>query len=59
MFFRQLQYLVALSEEEHFGRAADRCNVSQPSLSIAVKQLEYQLSVPIVLRGRRFLGFGV
>ena len=57
MFFRQLQYLVALSEEEHFGRAADRCNVSQPSLSIAVKQLEFQLSVPIVLRGRRFLGF--
>ena len=57
MFFRQLQYLVALSEEEHFGRAAERCHVSQPSLSIAVKQLEYQLSVPIVMRGRRFMGF--
>lgn len=57
MFFRQLQYLVALAKEEHFGRAAERCNVSQPSLSSAVKQLEFSLGVPIVLRGRRFLGF--
>lgn len=57
MFFRQLQYLVALAKEEHFGRAAERCNVSQPSLSSAIKQLEYSLGVPIVLRGRRFLGF--
>jgi DNA-binding transcriptional LysR family regulator len=56
MFFRQLQYLVALSQEEHFGRAAKRCNVSQPSLSTAVKQLELSLGVPIILRGRRFLG---
>lgn len=56
MFFRQLQYLVALSQEEHFGRAAKRCNVSQPSLSTAIKQLELTLGVPIVLRGRRFLG---
>ena len=43
MFFRQLQYLVALSQEEHFGRAAGRCNVSQPSLSSAIKQLELSL----------------
>ena len=57
MFFRQLQYLIALSEEEHFGRAATRCCVSQPSLSSAIKQLELSLGVPIVLRGRRFLGF--
>ena len=57
MFFRQLQYLVALAHEEHFGRAAARCNVSQPSLSSAIKQLEQTLGVPIVLRGRRFLGF--
>lgn len=57
MFFRQLQYLVALSQEEHFGRAAERCHVSQPSLSSAVKQLEFTLGVPIVLRGQRFLGF--
>lgn len=57
MFFRQLQYLVALAQEEHFGRAANRCHVSQPTLSSAVKQLELALGVPIVLRGRRFLGF--
>ncbi len=57
MFFRQLQYLVALAQEEHFGRAANRCHVSQPTLSSAVKQLELTLGVPIVLRGRRFLGF--
>ena len=57
MFFRQLQYLLALSKEEHFGRAAERCNVSQPSLSTAIKQLELTLGGPVVRRGRRFLGF--
>ena len=57
MLFRQLQYLAALSQERHFGRAADRCNVSQPSLSSGIKQLEFSLQVPIVLRGRRFMGF--
>ena len=57
MFFRQLQYLVALAQEEHFGRAAESCNVSQPSLSSAIKQFELTLGVPIVRRGRRFLGF--
>ena len=57
MLFRQLQYLTALAQEEHFGRAAERCNVSQPSLSTAIKQFELTLGVPIVLRGRRFLGF--
>lgn len=56
MLFRQLQYLVALAKEKHFGRAADRCNVSQPSLSTSIKQLERTLGVPIILRGRRFLG---
>jgi DNA-binding transcriptional LysR family regulator len=48
---------VAVAREEHFGRAALRCNVSQPSLSSGIKQLELRLQVPIVLRGRRFLGF--
>lgn len=57
MLFRQLQYLVALNQERHFGRAAERCHVSQPSLSSGIKQLEFSLSVPIVLRGRRFMGF--
>ncbi|MAH83578.1 MAG: hypothetical protein CBB68_04360 [Rhodospirillaceae bacterium TMED8] len=57
MLFRQLQYLVALNQERHFGRAAERCHVSQPSLSSGIKQLEFGLGVPIVLRGRRFMGF--
>lgn len=57
MLFRQLQYLVALNEESHFGRAAERCHVSQPSLSSAIKQLEHIIGVPLVMRGRRFLGF--
>ncbi len=57
MFIRQLEYLVALSQLRHFSRAAQHCNVSQPSLSNAIKQLEEELGTPVVLRHQRFQGF--
>ena len=49
MFLRQFEYLIALEKEGHFGRAAERCHVSQPSLSSALQQLEAELDVPIIL----------
>ena len=57
MLLRQLVYLRALARERNFGRAAAACGISQPTLSAAVKQLETELAVPIVQRGRRFEGF--
>ena len=57
MFLRQFQYLIALEQEGHFGRAAERCHVSQPSLSSAIKKLEDELGVPIILRDQKFQGF--
>ena len=55
--FRKFQYLLALARERHFGRAAAACNVAQPTLSNAIRQLEEELRVPIVERGHRFLKF--
>jgi len=57
MDIRQLQYLVALSRERHFTRAALACHVTQPTLSGRIRQLEQELGVPIVERGQRFHGF--
>lgn len=57
MIVRRLLYLSALAEEKHFGRAAEKCNVSQPTLSSAIRQLEEELGIPIVHRGHRFSGF--
>jgi DNA-binding transcriptional LysR family regulator len=57
MFLRQFEYLIALEREGHFGRAAERCHVSQPSLSSALQQLEAELDVPIILRHQRYQGF--
>jgi DNA-binding transcriptional LysR family regulator len=54
---RQLEYLVALAHERHFGRAAAVCHASQPALSAALRKLEHSLGVTIILRGRRFEGF--
>lgn len=57
MDIRQLQYLSALAREKHFTRAAQACNVTQPTLSERIRQLEEELGVPIVERGQRFHGF--
>ena len=45
MTLTELRYIVALAQEQHFGRAAERCHVSQPTVSIAVKKLEEELGV--------------
>jgi DNA-binding transcriptional LysR family regulator len=53
----KLEYLMALARERHFGRAADTCGVTQPTLSAGIKQLEETLGVLLVQRGSRFIGF--
>ncbi len=52
MTLTELRYIVAVASERHFGRAAQRCFVSQPSLSAAVKNLEDELGVRIFERGK-------
>ena len=55
MNLRDLKYLVALAEHRHFGRAADACFVSQPTLSTQLKKLEETLGVTLIERNRRRL----
>lgn len=47
MTLTELKYIVAVAQERHFGRAAQRCYVSQPTLSIAIKKLEEELGVAL------------
>jgi DNA-binding transcriptional LysR family regulator len=53
----KLGFLLALSKEKHFGRAAEACGVTQPTLSAGIKQLETTLGVLLVYRSARFGGF--
>jgi DNA-binding transcriptional LysR family regulator len=53
----KLEFLLALAREKHFGRAAEACGVTQPTLSAGVKHLEEQMGVLLVKRGSRFQGF--
>ncbi len=53
----RLELFIALARERHFGRAADSCGVSQPTLSAAIKQLEESFGVRLVNRSSRFEGF--
>jgi DNA-binding transcriptional LysR family regulator len=52
----KLEMFIALANERHFGRAAEICGVTQPTLSSAIRQLEDQLGVQLVYRGSRFQG---
>ncbi len=52
MNLNDLRYIVAVARERHFGRAAEACFISQPTLSVAVKKLEEELSVLLFERSK-------
>jgi LysR family hydrogen peroxide-inducible transcriptional activator len=53
MTLTELKYLIAVADEQHFGRAAERSFVSQPSLSAAIKNIEEELGVRVFERNKR------
>ncbi|MEZ5657735.1 MAG: LysR substrate-binding domain-containing protein [Burkholderiaceae bacterium] len=56
MTLTELKYIVAVARERHFGRAAEACYVSQPTLSVAIKKLEEELQIQIFERGGSEIG---
>ena len=57
MVIDKLEFLLALALERHFGRAAETCGVTQPTLSAGIKQLEDSFGILLVNRGSRFQDF--
>jgi LysR family transcriptional regulator, hydrogen peroxide-inducible genes activator len=55
MTLAELRYLVAVADLAHFGRAAERCRVTQPTLSSQLRKLEESLGAPLVERTTRFV----
>jgi LysR family transcriptional regulator, hydrogen peroxide-inducible genes activator len=55
MTLAELRYLVAVADHRHFGRAAERCHITQPTLSSQLKKLEDNLGMPLVERTTRFV----
>nr|WP_251029449.1 LysR family transcriptional regulator [Pseudomonas fluorescens] len=54
---KQLKFLIALEQTRHFGQAAARCHITQPTLSMRLRNLEDELGLELVTRGQRFEGF--
>jgi len=53
MTLTELKYIVAVAQHQHFGRAAEACHVTQPTLSLGIKKLEEELDVSLFERGTR------
>ena len=51
MTLTEMRYINALDKTRHFGKAADVCHVSQPTLSVAIKKVEQQIGAPLFERG--------
>ena len=52
MTLNELRYIVAVAQEKNFGRAAQRCFISQPALSVAIQKLEEELQTQLFERGK-------
>ncbi|WP_411383996.1 LysR family transcriptional regulator [Pseudomonas sp. L7] len=57
MDIKQLKFLIALDQTRHFGQAAALCHITQPTLSMRLRNLEDELDLVLVKRGQRFEGF--